>query len=468
MTFLFFLSIRCLMAIISRGYFVPDETWQSVEVAHKLIFGNGYLTWEWHHGLRSYAHPLIFSAPFYVLKQLSLDSPFLIVIFPKLFQGILSAVSDVAVIKAYSSVFGRDKVKTFGMLYATQWFLLYSMSRTLINTFEANLTNIALLLFVRKDSKYVSVIAACFMVRPTTAIFWLPLVVYDVLKRSSWKRLILKMIPQAFLTTFGMILCDSAFYGKLTIVPWNFLQINLVNDISLQYGTHPWHWYLTNFLPALTLVVGFVPLFKGMLRTVKKGNELSKILLASYLWTFAAYSCLGHKEHRFLLPLVPLTLAWMSSEMDRKSTQLFCVLNVALSLFLSLSHQMGPHGAIEYLTSRCQTNGILYLTPCHGTPYYSHIHRNVPMRFLECPPDLGDGPKDHSELFKKNPLKWMHENVRLNEYDHVVFFDKWEKILQTELRQNGLAKCGDFWHTFFPESSTSETLLVYCRQNKET
>ena len=36
MMFWAFVLIRVLMAFLSWGYFVPDETWQSVEVAHKL------------------------------------------------------------------------------------------------------------------------------------------------------------------------------------------------------------------------------------------------------------------------------------------------------------------------------------------------------------------------------------------------------------------------------------------------
>ena len=28
----------------------------------------------------------------------------------------------------------------------------------------------------------------------------------------------------------------------------------------------------------------------------------------------------------------------------------------------------------------------LFLTPCHATPWYSHLHRRLPMRFLDCSP----------------------------------------------------------------------------------
>ena len=79
------------------------------------------------------------------------------------------------------------------------------------------------------------------MMRPTIAIFWLPLVIYDVLK-SDLSRFFVKMLPQAVVIPFLVVLFDTYFYGKLAIVPWNFINFNIINNISEQYGTEPWHW----------------------------------------------------------------------------------------------------------------------------------------------------------------------------------------------------------------------------------
>lgn len=37
--FLFFLALRLLSVFLVRTWFVPDEYWQSLEVAHRLAFG---------------------------------------------------------------------------------------------------------------------------------------------------------------------------------------------------------------------------------------------------------------------------------------------------------------------------------------------------------------------------------------------------------------------------------------------
>jgi len=295
------------MAFLSWGYFVPDESWQSVEVAHKLVFDNGHLTWEWKHGLRSYLHPVLFAVIFKILKFANLDTPYLVIVGPKLLQAVLSAIGDVCMIEMFAKFMtnSKEKLWIFGVLYTSNWFLLYASSRTLINTMETCLTNIALKLFVTKDPRYVSVIALCFMMRPTIAIFWLPLVIYDVLK-SDLSRFFVKMLPQAVVIPFLVVLFDTYFYGKLAIVPWNFVNFNIINNISEQYGTEPWHWYLTNFLPAFTLVFGIYPLLKGINMTIHSYDTIAKLILFSVIWSLFVYSMLKHKEHRFLMPLTPL------------------------------------------------------------------------------------------------------------------------------------------------------------------
>ena len=45
-----------------------------------LVFGNGHLTWEWEHGLRSYLHPALFAILFKILKFVNLDTPSLVTI----------------------------------------------------------------------------------------------------------------------------------------------------------------------------------------------------------------------------------------------------------------------------------------------------------------------------------------------------------------------------------------------------
>lgn len=70
---------RIFNAFFVGTYFDPDEYWQSVEVAHRFVFGYGYLTWEWEHEIRGFFHPGIFAALFWILKLFGIDSPEVVV-----------------------------------------------------------------------------------------------------------------------------------------------------------------------------------------------------------------------------------------------------------------------------------------------------------------------------------------------------------------------------------------------------
>ena len=48
--------------------------------------------------------------------------------------------------------------------------------------------------------------------------------------------------------------------------------------------------------------------------------------------------------------------------------------------------------------------GVFFMTPCHATPFHSHVHRReVQMRILACPP-MPPGQLDESDRFLENPV----------------------------------------------------------------
>ncbi len=93
--FLISLLVRSL-SLLSQTFFQPDEFYQSLEPAHHLVFGYGYLTWEWRDlpvmatkngddliqralsglgagRLRGWSWPGCFALVYWVLKRSGLD-----------------------------------------------------------------------------------------------------------------------------------------------------------------------------------------------------------------------------------------------------------------------------------------------------------------------------------------------------------------------------------------------------------
>lgn len=96
--FLVLLAIRALDAALTQTFFQPDEYFQSLEIAHQIVFGYGFRTWEWRvpattaskittsaptswsdGPLRSVAHPALFVPVYWLLKTLKLDRTALLV-----------------------------------------------------------------------------------------------------------------------------------------------------------------------------------------------------------------------------------------------------------------------------------------------------------------------------------------------------------------------------------------------------
>lgn len=108
-------------------------------------FSYGHLTWEWTQGIRSYFYPTLFAILYKVLDVLKIDSRILLILLPRIFQAIISAYADYR----FYNWCNRKKWALF--IVATSWFWFYTGSRTLINTFEAALTTIALSFFPWSD-----------------------------------------------------------------------------------------------------------------------------------------------------------------------------------------------------------------------------------------------------------------------------------------------------------------------------
>lgn len=90
------LILHAILAAATRTFFQPDEYWQSLEIAHRIVFGYGYKTWEWNAGgsgdgsaslwqhivtgpIRSVVHPALFVPFYWLLDRTGLDQTFLLV-----------------------------------------------------------------------------------------------------------------------------------------------------------------------------------------------------------------------------------------------------------------------------------------------------------------------------------------------------------------------------------------------------
>ncbi|CAG7891656.1 unnamed protein product [Brassica rapa] len=482
--FLLCLAFRVVNALLIQTYFNPDEHWQSLEVAHRTVFGYGYLTWEWKRGIRSYLHPMLFAFLYKVLHLTGLDTPYVMSKAPRVMQSLFSALGDLYLYKLSDALYGENVATWSLFCQLANWFMFFCMNRTFSNCLETVLTIMGLYYWpcIRDPSKdypvnrkwgLVIAALAC-AIRPTSAIIWLYVGTLELfLTPNKFKFVVLEVIPIGSLVLGFTCLLDRMMYGSWVIVPLNFLKFNFLSSGGDYYGTHPWHWYFSQGF--LVMLFTFTPLsIAGIIKS--KDKKLSALVL----WVLTVYSLLGHKEFRFVLPVLPIALIFsgyalaqieasvssLSSittkkQVSRKkhivkwspklilSVLFLLVTNVPMALYMSLFHQRGTEDAMNYLSEEAykgRVKSILFLMPCHSTPYYSTLHSNIPMLFLDCTPSEEKGKLDESDRFMMDPLGFVTELAGnwSEPPSHIVMFASEERKLRDFIIQHSFREARTF------------------------
>ncbi|XP_058082019.1 mannosyltransferase APTG1 [Magnolia sinica] len=492
------LAFRTANSLLVRTYFNPDEHWQSLEVAHRIVFGYGHLTWEWKKGIRSYLHPLIFALLYKILEFFHLDTPSFMMKAPRLLQSIFSSFGDLYLYKLSYLIFNERVARWALFSQWVNWFMFFCSTRTLSNSLETALTMIGLFywwpslkglskpgpLASRKLALAVAALACA--VRPTSAITWLYIGLLDLFKiRNRVKFLFLEVVPIGALVLGITSLLDRWMYGSWVFVPLNFLKFNFLSSGGDYYGTHKWHWYFTQGFSVM--LFSFLPFsIAGIFQS--KEWKLSGLIA----WVLGLYSVLGHKEFRFVLPVLPIALMFSgyslaamenldSSDNRKKGASKFhircptkmqlsifflLVTNLPMALYMSLVHQRGSEDVMNFLAKEAlhgRVDSVIFLMPCHATPYYSTLHCNLPMRFLDCSPSDDKGSLDESDRFMMDPVGFVSNMAgNWSVPSHIVMFDSEERKLKEFLTMHSFREIKRFFHAHFKvDRDLQASVLVY-------
>ncbi|MCO5591543.1 hypothetical protein L7F22_045529 [Adiantum nelumboides] len=235
-------AFRLLNAIVLQTFFNPDEYWQSVEVAHRIVFGYGHLTWEWSEGLRSYIHPLIFAGLYKVLKCTKMDTRWLVMKAPRLLQALFAAAGDLYLFRLTKLHWGDYAAQWAIFCQLCNWFTFFCMVRTFSNCLETVLTLAALYYWVvgerlpkfkcfssftaRQVALFLAALAC--VIRPTGALVWVYVGLIGLVKTDKKSQLLFEVIFIGVMTFGASCLVDRWMYGKWIFVPLNFLRFNFL------------------------------------------------------------------------------------------------------------------------------------------------------------------------------------------------------------------------------------------------
>lgn len=216
--------------------------------------------------------------------------------------------------------------------------------------------------------------------------------------------IIFDAVIAGFFAVLASIFIDYQYYSKIVFVPLRFAEFNIGQGISSFYGTHPFHFYFTQGLPLVLLT--FAPLCAY---GAYKCDPEKRSLLYMCLFVVTFLSTLAHKEFRFLMPIVSPLLIYagvgllhiqrydmlhrrnFQSSLTKKVIMILLVSNMGLGFYLGTIHKRGVVQVTEWIRTRAGAGlvtSVLFLMPCHSTPFYSHTYHDIPMRFITCLPPL--------------------------------------------------------------------------------
>ncbi|XP_065572198.1 GPI mannosyltransferase 3-like isoform X1 [Artemia franciscana] len=474
--------IRLSTLLFVQTWFVPDEYWQSTEVSHRLVFGSGELTWEFDYGLRSSVIIIIYALIFKTLKICGLDKPCFIIMAPRFFQLSVFTICEIMFLKAVKKKMGAHIYSWTYFFLASSWFVYYTCSRTLANTTELILLYLSLsgYGFIKEDPSsnifYISGFISC-LLRPTAVIFYAPLALANLFTQTNREIAVLvRAVPYMLIALFFSIIVDSYFYNRFIISQWNFIKFNVLMGGAAFFGTHHCLWYLTEGLPPLFGPVVVLSLI-GFLSTWRK-RVCSKFnyekLVFGYTTIFACliYSLQAHKEHRFLLPVVPFmcVLAATASHKTTNKVQSWIIaftllFNIPLGFYFSLFHQRAPLDVVRDLAAEANVKSnvsVLFLLPCHSTPMFSHVHYPIEEKYFTCVPNFNNDQNyvDEADRMFLHPIKTIEINL-LNNFTYVIIGSYLEKEVMTVLKNYGYVKKNSYLHQLIPDGRIGNYISVY-------
>ncbi|KAK6007883.1 hypothetical protein QM012_004697 [Aureobasidium pullulans] len=532
----FLIAFRVCNVLLIRTFFQPDEYFQSLEPAWDIAFGSSsgaWITWEWRERLRSSLHPFLFAAVYRLTASIT-DALYLeaatraelLLAAPKLLQASFAATTDYFIWKLAMKAYGRDSKASSAALFLTvispwQWFC---STRTLSNSLETTLTTIALWLWpLRNDPKQpgsnatrlrtaLALAAIATVLRPTNAIIWIVMAVYTAapgkdinLTRALWTLAVEcreAVISGVSIVAISLV-SDRLYYGDWTFPPLRFIHFNVVQSLAVFYGRNRPDYYLTEGLPLLlttTLPLAAWGCWSAFSNNKSYSNNCRKVTrpLAISVFVFITImSLIGHKEVRFIYPLLPGLLVLAAGPFAQFFSPLlvprlaikkifllgFVAVNVGLALYISRVHQRGVIDVVHYLRhshelkSPTKNSTVMFMMPCHSTPWRSHlVYPNIDARALTCEPPLNvpiearSSYLDEADQFYEDPIDWMHEHMedldslakrqssaaidihqdKAQWPEYLVFFEQLEPTIREYLAKTAYRQCwrgfNTHWH----------------------
>lgn len=399
------LVARLGFAFHDDGLLWPDEYYQSLEPAHRAVFGYGWQAWEFLEGARHWTLPGFVALVMKLSSALGLD--YLVVVEVTFcLAGVATAWAIFRLARAQdASLFAAAVAAT---TFALMGFAVYVAPRAMGETLSALPVTLAFSLLLGSQGRGKLILAALLLtlavgLRLQNGLFCLGALAMLLAERRKKEAALL----------LGLLLLGALAYGAVDLLTWGapfhsarqYLRFNLIEGRSSDFGTAPF----LHYVQALATTEGLTMIPVIALTAYGARTRPAVPLIA--LGFFLVHSYIPHKELRFLFPIIPLLCAQAALGLDRLADRragfgLIVLALISLATLPTLTFSRlgiwSPSGsAIDYggpenrllLRARSLTDlcGLKIASIDNWrTGGYAYLHQRVPMYRFE-PPGAGDG-----------------------------------------------------------------------------
>ncbi len=393
----------------------PDEIFQYLEQAHRLVFGYGFIPWEYREGMRSWLVPIALAGPMW-LGGMAAPTTLAYLVLPRM----LVTLATLGIVWGAWSLGKRlsRRHAIVAAFVAAIWFeQVFYASHTLTETMAtaAAIPGIALLQSERRRSLAAS--GALLALAALVRFHYAPVLAFLVVWRCrldwrAWAAVIVGAAP----VLAGSALVDVA----MGMRPYDWIVVNfrrnVIENASANYGVSGPLFYLRQL--GKSWGYAFVPV---VFLAVFGSRHYPQLLIAAVL-TVGLHMLIGHKEPRFILLATTLlvilaatgtvNLIEMATERRDALTGAALAGWAVVSLALALTGEMRLRWSSEApalsAAIRAGQDPKLCGMATYGMRYwesggYTFLHRDVPVYPLSASDEITIPPIDRASLALISP-----------------------------------------------------------------
>ncbi|MBS1646150.1 MAG: hypothetical protein JST67_02290 [Bacteroidetes bacterium] len=298
----------------SIGFHHPDEHYQILEFANYKLNHTPErdLPWEFAKKMRPALQPFIAYCCMWLFQQVGIQNPFTVTFLFRLLVGLLYWFISCKLVLLLISDFKTQKGKIiFILLSFFLWFVPYISVRFSSENTAALCFLFSVYLLLKpytnpqqKNRSFLLIgglLALSFFFRFQMAFAFAGIGLWLLLIQKSKLQHYLYALF-SFLFFSAICLCiDRWFYHSWEFTPYNYFKSNILDHAADKFGIFPWWYYFVFIFNFVVPPISIVLLYFLGIGILKKKTHLFSLVI---LFFFIGHAAVGHKELRFLFPVL--------------------------------------------------------------------------------------------------------------------------------------------------------------------